>query len=380
MFEHFNAPGVFIEEMPTGLAQLSSAATGITAFVGQAPEGPVNQPQRCHSLADVTRHFGPPQADAELGPALAQFFLNGGSQAWVLRIDDSLPPGEAHLQALQVLLAPERVDSFNLLCLPGVSEPAVLQAAVACCEARRALLLVDPPESMQSPQQMLDGIHSGAWPQSSHAALYFPWLHIDDPLHPGTLRRVPPSGSIAGLMARTDAQRGVWRAPAGLDAQLRGALQPAWPLDDADTSLLNPWGVNGLREFPGQGVLCWGARTLRGADALGDDFKYVPVRRLALFLEDSLQQGTGWVVFEPNGEALWARLRLQVEAFLNGLFRQGAFQGQSAREAYLVRCGEDTITAQDRALGLVRLQLGFAPLRPAEFVMLNLVLQAAVEA
>ena len=222
------------------------------------------------------------------------------------------------------------------------------------------MLLVDAPAAANSPQAMADAVLGGGLPQSSHAALYFPRVQIDDPLNPGALRLAPPSGSIAGMIARTDEKRGVWRAPAGTEAQLLGVQQLAQPMSDDDSALLNPLGVNGLRLFPAQGVLCWGARTLRGADALADDFKYLPVRRLALFIEDSLQRGTGWVVFEPNGEALWAALRQQVEVFMDGLFRQGAFLGQSAREAFWVRCGEDTTTEREREQGQLRLQLAFA--------------------
>jgi phage tail sheath protein FI len=181
-----------------------------------------------------------------------------------------------------------------------------------------------------------------------------------------------PSGTMAGVYARTDSNRGVWKAPAGTDATLNGVIDLAAPLNDRENGTFNPKGVNALRSFPAYGRVAWGARTLKGSDAQADEYKYVPVRRTALFLEESLYRGTQWVVFEPNDEALWAQIRLNVGAFLQGLFRQGAFQGRTPREAYFVKCDRETTTQNDINLGIVNILVGFAPLKPAEFVVLKL--------
>ena len=176
---------------------------------------------------------------------------------------------------------------------------------------------------------------------------------------------------VAGLYARTDARRGVWKAPAGIEATLTGVQALDYVLSDPENGVLNPLGLNALRSFPVFGSVAWGARTLRGADALTDEWKYVPVRRIALFIEESLYRGTQFVVFEPNDEPLWAQIRLSIGSFMNNLFRQGAFQGKTPQEAYLVRCDSTTTTQADIDLGIVNIIVGFAPLKPAEFVIIQ---------
>jgi phage tail sheath protein FI len=177
---------------------------------------------------------------------------------------------------------------------------------------------------------------------------------------------------VAGIFARTDTQRGVWKAPAGLDATLAGVLDLSVRLDDPDNGELNPLGINCLRSLPAAGKVVWGARTREGDDRRTSEWKYIPVRRLALFLEESLYRGTQWVVFEPNDEPLWSQIRLNVGAFMHNLFRQGAFQGSSPRDAYLVKCDKETTTQNDIDLGIVNIVVGFAPLKPAEFVILKI--------
>jgi phage tail sheath protein FI len=173
-------------------------------------------------------------------------------------------------------------------------------------------------------------------------------------------------------MARTDSERGVWKAPAGTETRLAGVRDLTVPLTDQESGLLNPLGINVLRTFPITGTVVWGARTLDGADASASQWKYVPVRRLALMIEESLYRGTKWVVFEPNDERLWGQIRLNVGAFMRTLFRQGAFQGTSAREAYFVKCDKDTTTQDDINRGVVNILVGFAPLKPAEFVIIQI--------
>lgn len=186
-----------------------------------------------------------------------------------------------------------------------------------------------------------------------------------------------PSGVVAGVFARTDARRGVWKAPAGRDAVLKGVQDVSIPLDDSENSSLNSLGINCLRNLPGVGPTVWGSRTYAGADPLAAEAKYIPVRRLTLFLEESLYRGTQWAALEPNDEPLWAQIRLNVGSFLHSLFLQGAFQGTSPRDAYLVHCDRETTTQNDIAQGIVNIVVGFAPLKPAEFVILRIQQRAA---
>jgi phage tail sheath protein FI len=177
---------------------------------------------------------------------------------------------------------------------------------------------------------------------------------------------------MAGIMSRTDAQRGVWKAPAGTEATLSGVTELTYKMTDGENGKLNPLGINCLRSFTVYGNVAWGARTMEGADQLASEWKYLPVRRMALFIEESLYRGTQWVVFEPNDEPLWAQIRLNVGAFMNNLFRQGAFQGKTPKEAYLVKCDKETTTQNDINLGIVNIIVGFQPLKPAEFVIIKI--------
>jgi phage tail sheath protein FI len=266
---------------------------------------------------------------------------------------------------------------FNLLCIPAAarlsasSARTVLAEAAALCEDRRAFLLVDIPEGVTTITQMVDWANGTDKPQTNNAAVYFPHLQIPDPLKDNDLRPVGASGTMAGIYARTDAERGVWKAPAGIEASLRNATLP-FMLTDLENGSLNPIGVNVLRSFPIYGNVAWGARTLEGADQQASEWKYIPVRRTALFIEESLYQALKWVVFEPNDEPLWAQIRLNVGSFMQGLFRQGAFAGKTPREAYLVKCDGETTTQADVDLGIVNILVGFAPLKPAEFVIIKL--------
>jgi phage tail sheath protein FI len=176
---------------------------------------------------------------------------------------------------------------------------------------------------------------------------------------------------MAGVIARTDNDRGVWKAPAGTEATLEGAA-PKFGMNDVQTGVLNQLGINCLRSFPAYGPVSWGARTLQGADALASEWKYVPVRRTALYIENTVSEGTRWVVFEPNDEPLWSQLRMSVGTFMHDLFRQGAFAGSKPEEAYFVSCDRTTTTQGDIDRGIVHITVGFAPLKPAEFIVLNI--------
>ena len=283
------------------------------------------------------------------------------------------------------LYALEKADLFNLLCIPpdaregGDVPPDVLQTAMAYCVKRRAMLIVDSPAAWSANKETAANDAKNALASfpltgidSRNAALFFPRVLQADPLRKGQIDSFVPCGIVAGVMARTDNTRGVWKAPAGLDASLNGIQGLDVNLNDAENGMLNPLGINCLRSFPVYGRVVWGSRTLRGADQLADEWKYIPVRRTALFIEESLYRGTQWVVFEPNDEPLWAQIRLNIGAFMHNLFRQGAFQGQTPRDAYFVKCDKETTTQNDINLGIVNIIVGFAPLKPAEFVIIKL--------
>lgn len=288
------------------------------------------------------------------------------------------------LRALEQLYMRDGI--FNLLCIPPYynldpnnPDPyvntEVISAAATYCVERRAMLIVDPPKRWGSIDQATKGFSNDPdeiGTRSQNAALFFPRIKQPNPFSDNQIEEFAPCGVVAGIFARTDAQRGVWKAPAGVEASLNGVNSLHIPMTDLENGLLNPLGINCLRHFPVYGKVVWGARTLHGADGFASEWKYIPVRRTALFIEESLYRGTKWVVFEPNDEPLWAQIRLAVGAFMHNLFRQGAFQGSSPREAYFVKCDKETTTQNDINLGIVNIDVGFMPLKPAEFVVLRL--------
>lgn len=272
----------------------------------------------------------------------------------------------------------EDVDLFNILCIPEATylsddeTQSIYAAAESYVEDRRAMLIVDIPEEVRRLDQMQTWLTENESLRHRNAAVYFPRTNILDALNGNRPRSMASSGTIAGLWARTDAQRGVWKAPAGTDARLRNVDSLGYLLTDPENGVLNPLGVNCLRNFPVYSNICWGARTLDGADVIASDWKYVPVRRTTLFIEESLFRGTKWVVFEPNDEPLWSQIRLNVGAFMHDLFRKGAFQGTTPRDAYFVKCDGETTQQSDIDLGIVNIEVGFAPLKPAEFVIIKI--------
>ncbi len=522
----YSYPGVYVEEVPSGVRTIAGVSTSDTAFVDFFPRGLMNEAVRITSWGDFEREYGGLDARSEASYAIQQYYKNGGQIAWVVRVAAGnpaaagivLPGGSPEQDALRVEAAspgvwgnnlqvgidyrtsdpatlfnlvvrevrvvngrstvvdsevhrnlsmdtghvrfvqdtvdrasrliritdvglgdrPLETDAdatspavvsnaastaftplgalpddlpgpstiaasdgtvpdsgaliagiraldgiaphvFNLLCLPGAAALAdaahfsVLAEAQAYCLDRRAFLLVDIPEAVATPAAMTTWLATAEANglRSRNAAVYFPRLEIPDRLREDRPRNVGASGTLAGLYARTDSARGVWKAPAGTDATLVGASL-ATRITDAENGALNPLGVNALRTFPIYGGVAWGARTLEGADQQASEWKYVPVRRLALYLEESLYQGLKWVVFEPNDEPLWGQVRLNVSGFMQNLFRQGAFQGKTPREAYLVKCDAETTTQIDIDRGIVNVVVGFAPLKPAEFVVIRI--------
>ncbi|MEA2328367.1 MAG: uncharacterized protein QOE68_3326 [Thermoanaerobaculia bacterium] len=492
-------PGVYIEEIPSGVRTITGVATSITAFIGRALRGPVNDPTRIQSFADYERAFGGLWPESTVSYAVQQYFQNGGTDAIIVRVvgalaakstislpagagtlvlesasegawgnelhamvdhitktpgdplmfnltivetepgtstvrftetfrnvsvdtassrfvtnvlkegsqlvrvkgnvsadspDDKASPGAASDGAgadgsavddnavvgseagKTGLYALQKTDLFNLLCIPPLDRDNDIgsgthDAATAYCVQRRAMYVVDPPASWTSVDDAEAGLDA-LMTRDKNAALFFPRIRVKDPLKDNQLVDFAPCGTVAGIFARTDTNRGVWKAPAGLEATLRGVRELTVKMTDRENGRLNPLGVNCLRSFAVYGNVNWGARTLDGADALASEWKYIPVRRLALFLEESLYRGTQWVVFEPNDEPLWSQIRLNLGAFMHNLFRQGAFQGLSPKEAYFVRCDKETTTQNDINLGIVNIVVGFAPLKPAEFVVIKI--------
>lgn len=510
-------PGVYIEEIPSGVRTITGVATSITAFLGRALRGPTDEPVTINNYGDFERVFGGLWVDSTLGYSVRDFYKNGGSQAIIVRLyhpdssssvnkakltagglvfearyegkwgnalrvridhdvkgadaanlfnlsvrdgitgqveifrnvsivsghvrqvdkvlanesrlvkitgalpvtrpaahpdpDKTTTPPESDVWAdnstptntkvvvadqasdggyldvddftgtgkegnKQGLYALEKADLFNILCIPpylqaGDVNTALVGTAAAYCEKRRAMLLVDPPGSWTSKDAAKTGVAT-IGTNSKNAALFFPRFKQPNPLHDNQTEDFTPSGAIAGIFARTDTQRGVWKAPAGLEATLVGVPQLSVPLTDAENGELNPLGINCLRTMPAAGRIVWGSRTLQGDDRLASEWKYIPVRRTALFIEESLYRGTQWVVFEPNDEPLWAQIRLNIGAFMHNLFRQGAFQGTTPKDAYFVKCDKETTNQTDINSGIVNIVVGFAPLKPAEFVVIKL--------
>lgn len=298
-------------------------------------------------------------------------------------VQDSAKLSEAtYLKGLELL---DSLDVYNIVCIPSDSFdgrhdiPAnVYGAAATRCGDERATLLLDPPSSWARPGDIHPETFSAlfGYGQDSDlapfSALYFPRIRSPDPRRPEALLTRPPCGLLAGILARTDATLGVWKAPTGLKAGLVGITDLACTLEDEDNGRLTAMAVNCLRSFPSSGPVVWGARTLAGVDALGNDFKFLPMRRLTSYIEQTLLRQLRWTLFEPNGEPLWAQLRQAIGAFMNDLFRQGAFQGSSSNEAFFVTCDATTTSQDDIARGIVNIEVGFAPLRPAEFLVLRI--------
>jgi phage tail sheath protein FI len=274
----------------------------------------------------------------------------------------------------------DSVDLFNIMVLPGdgiVGETewgAIRSAAATYCQNRRAFLVLDAPLTwtannlLTANSSSVSAFRALIGNPDINCAVYYPRVQINDN---GTLRYIGPSGMVAGMYAATDASRGVWKAPAGTNAALTGVNDLEVILTDKQNGILNPLGVNCLRRMPA-GYLIWGARTVAGYDDSGTDWTYVPVRRMALFLEESLYRGTQWAVFEPNAEPLWAQIRMNINAFMMGLFQQGAFAGTTPSTAFFVKCDSETTTQSDIDQGIVNIIVGFAPLEPAEFVVITI--------
>jgi hypothetical protein len=350
-------PSRITEELPAR-GQLTSGAvvsvdTSTAAFVGAPAAGAPSQPVELTSFVDFERAFG--STNGELGRAVRLFFENGGTRAYAVRGSHGLADGLSALGGVR----------FALLALPDSAgldpqEAAELSAAAnETCERCQAFLLVDPPAALAPA-----GVEAwtGDIGPASNAAVYVPRLRLAD----GS--ETAASGAVAGVMARTDRERGVWRAAAGSMASVRGVADVTVTLTDEEVDRVTVAGVNVIRHLP-QGLVLWGARTLALSEPV---WQYVNVRRLALFLERSIREGTRWAAFEPNGEVLWSEVRGAVDEFMLTLFQQGAFGGRTPEDAYFVRCDRTTMTQDDIDAGRLIIRVGFAPVPPAEFISLRI--------
>jgi phage tail sheath protein FI len=360
-------PGVFVEEIPVGPKPIEGVPTDAAALVGQTDKGRL-RPQRVSGFADYQSKFGGAAGAGRcMALAVAGFFDNGGRELWVVRVGGRGRP--ADWSRAIAMLDHEDMDHVSLVSAPGVGDPshpdqlAVQRALVAHCEAgRHRFAVLEGPPGAADPAGLAPRATLG---ETGYAALYHPWIKVADP-ETGAPTQAPPGGHVLGVYARTDAERGVFKAPA--NQVVVGALAVAQEIGDAAQELLNPRGVNVIRKFSGRDIRVWGARTL----SQNSEWKYVPVRRLFIFLERSIDRGLGWVVFEPNGEELWARVSDTVRLFLRGQWRAGAFQGRTEQEAFFVRCDASTMTQDDIDNGRLVAVIGVAPLKPAEFVIFRI--------
>jgi phage tail sheath protein FI len=359
-------PGIAITETPSGARPIAGVPTGIAAFIGLASQGPTDRALLVQSWSDFERQFGGLDPNSYLGYAVGHFFTNGGAEAYIVRLTTT---GAAAVLAGAHLL--DAVPIFNLLAVPGEADPGLIAQLQAYCAERKAFLIADSAADstfatlQNGPDSRMTGAHA------INSAFYFPWLKALD-AQQNVTRPFPPSGFVAGIYAATDAAHGVWQAPAGIGAPVTGASDPVVKLTDAENAVLNPLAVNCIRYFPNFGDVVWGARTLAGSNQPPSDWQYVPVRRLALYIESSVYVGTKWAAFEPNDSRLWSELNRSIGAFMQALFAQGAFKGQSAAETYFIQCDAQNNPPSGGDQGIVNITIGFAPVRPAEFVVIQI--------
>ncbi len=393
-------PGVYVEEVPSAIKPIAGVGTSTAAFIGVSaditeawdPKTSAGMPANAageaypqaaaltavalNSWTDFTQSFGDIQsANQYLAQAVFGFFNNGGTRCWVIRIG---APGNDLETALQHL---ESIDEVAIVAAPLGPDVAAgaLNAAqgalVAHCEKmENRVAILDSARDIENGNLVISTDATGIWRPAAdpkgYGAFYFPWILVADPLgNPGAQVAVPPSGHVAGIYARSDAERGVHKAPA--NEVILGALDVKYPVSKILQGSLNPLGVNCIRSFAGT-IKVYGARTL-ASDPQGDpEWNYVSVRRLVNFLRSSIEAGTQWVVFEPNAEDLWSKIRRNVSAFLNGEWAAGALVGATPEQAFYVRCDETTNPPDVQALGQVVTEIGVAVVRPAEFVVFRL--------
>jgi phage tail sheath protein FI len=369
--------GIYIDETPTSPRAIPDAPTAITAFIDFFATGPTEIPTPITSFAAFEQIFGGLDPRSEASYQLLQFFNNGGQSAIVYNIAAE-PSSPLFVSALNSALTGLTLP-VNLLTLPATANLApadahtVMLAAQTFCETQRAFYIADiPPSTVAATPAAIEAWFANTGLATfNSAAVYYPRLIIADPLHPTLSREIASSGTVAGIYARTDSTQGVWKSPAGTNATIANAT-PIVTLTDLASNELNSLGINPIRTFPGYGTVVWGARTAAAGNAGNSDYKYVPVRRLAIYIESSLEAGLQWTVFEPNNEILWAAIRLAVGAFMLQIWRKGALQGSTPQQAFVVKCDATTTTQNDIDNGRVNIVIGFAPIQPAEFVIVSI--------
>ena len=367
----YKAPGIYVEETGFSPPPIPGATTSVTGFIGAAARGPAGRARRVRSWREYVRIFGE-DAGGELAGAVRVFFDNGGDDARVVRIGRRAP-------IARWLAALEANAVCNLLVLPGLrafgnaAQAEIAAAAARHCLDHRAFLILDPPADATNAEAAVEWtteFRLAIGGAAGNVAAYWPDVLIE--AEDGELR-LGSAGAVAGVYARIDRKRGVWKAPASVDATMIGISRLTAIFADEEIERLVEASLNPLRHIRNSTVL-WGSRTLAGPVS---EWKYVPVRRLALFVERSLHEGLEWVAFESNDEPLWRRVRLSAANFLDGLWRQQALQGNKPQEAWSVRCDRTTMTQDDIDSGRLVFEIGFAPLRPAEFVVFRIGLWTA---
>jgi uncharacterized protein len=342
---------------------IAPVGTSVAAFIGSLPGAPPPAPVPVTSVFDFEIAFG--SAEGETADAVWLFFENGGRRAYVTALDEADPR-----RSLDTLAS----ETFDVLVIPATArlpEPQATSLAVAAAlfaEDKRAFYLVDPPAGRTEGNVAR---WAGSFGGGGSSAVYFPRPQVR---RSSGERDVPAAGAVAGVLARTDIARGVWVSSAG--ERVDGALGPSVELDDETVEKLDLAAVNAIRRVPGRGIRVWSARTRADTDS---EWEHIHVRRFALFLEQSIDQGLQWVVFEPNRPRLWTQVRAQVRTFLHAVFRQGAFPAPTPEEAFFVRCDRTTMTQDDIDAGRLVIHVGIAPNRPAEFVLLRIGLWARAD-
>jgi phage tail sheath protein FI len=371
------AGGISIDETPTSRRFIPDAPTAITAFIDFFATGPTKVPTPITSFAAFQQTFGGLDPRSEASYQLLQFFSNGGQSAIVYNVAVE-PSSPLFVSTLESALTSLTI-SANLLTLPATANlapadaHAVMLAAQTFCETNRAFYIADiPPSSVAATFTDIEAWFANTGLSAiNFAAVYYPRFTIADPLNPTSSREIASSGTVAGIYARTDSTEGVWTSPAGTGATIANAT-PVVTLTDLVSNELNSLGINPIRTFPGYGTVVWGARTAAGSNVGNSDYKYVSVRRLAIYIESSLEDGLQWTVFEPNNEALWTAIRLAVSDFMLQLWTRGALQGSLPQQSFFVKCDATTTTQNDIDNGRVNIVIGFAPIQPAEFVIVSI--------
>jgi phage tail sheath protein FI len=340
------------------------------AFIGVTEKGPLDRALMIASFSEFQANYGSFLRVSWLAYSALQFFANGGTHLYIARVTNrgGTEPQEIDYQNAFVLLDP--ITDINLVAVPGFGSPSMASYGANYCQKRGDCFFIGDMSLSENTKEEVQTFIDSIGAKSSYAAVYIPWLKIKDPsgASPDPIA-IPPSGSVAGVYARVDAKRGVWKAPAGKETNIKGAVGSVADISGCEQDKLNHIGVNVIRAFPANGIAIMGARTLATLSDL--EYRYVQVRRTAIYIERGINRGIQWVVFEPNDESLWAQIRLNVKAFMHGLFRQGALRGSSPDQAYFVRCDRETTTQSDINQGIVNILVGFAPLKPAEFLILQ---------